>query len=70
MLSRQQQPDEDAPANPPHPLRSPVTPSLADFTEPDARRVLLVRAIETTDPRGKLLAEAERTQASKLCCRA
>src|SRR6478609_6098012 len=40
-----------------------MTPPLRAMDEPDARRVVLAHAIETTDAQGALFAQAERDQA-------
>ncbi len=38
----------------------------ADYDETDARRVLLIQAVEATDQRGKLISDAEREQAERI----
>ena len=38
---------------------------IAHFDEPDARRIVLIQAIEATDTRGKLISDAEKDQAER-----
>jgi hypothetical protein len=43
----------------------PMQTQTALFDEPDARRIVLIQAIETTDTRGKLISEPEKDQAER-----